>query len=156
LTTDVDVPTVEMPAVSPARAGGKGVRMTEEQNRQVVDEFGQALESGDVERLGIVFDKYTADDFVQEWPQSGEVIRGKANAMEINRNYPGMPSMKMRGVRGAGDVWVAEVTLDYGQGPVHGVSIFEFRDGQVVKETDYFADPFEAPEWRSQWVERTS
>jgi hypothetical protein len=33
------------------------------------------------------------------------------------------------------------------------VSIMEFRDGKVVHETQYFADPFEAPAWRSQWVQ---
>jgi hypothetical protein len=29
----------------------------------------------------------------------------------------------------------------------------EFRNGKVVHETQYFADPFEAPSWRSQWVQ---
>ena len=29
-----------------------------------------------------------------------------------------------------------------------------FRNGKVVHETQYFADPFEAPAWRSQWVQR--
>jgi hypothetical protein len=29
----------------------------------------------------------------------------------------------------------------------------EFRNGKVVRETQYFADPFEAPAWRSQWVQ---
>ncbi len=29
----------------------------------------------------------------------------------------------------------------------------EFRDDKVVQETQYFADPFEAPAWRRQWVE---
>jgi hypothetical protein len=35
-----------------------------------------------------------------------------------------------------------------------GVSVLEFRDGKVIKETDYFGQPFTAPEWRAQWVER--
>jgi hypothetical protein len=35
-----------------------------------------------------------------------------------------------------------------------GVSVIELRDGKVVKETDYYAQPFQAPEWRAQWVER--
>ena len=34
------------------------------------------------------------------------------------------------------------------------VSIMEFRNGKVVHETQYFADPFEAPAWRSQWVQQ--
>jgi hypothetical protein len=33
------------------------------------------------------------------------------------------------------------------------VSIMEFRDGKVARETQYFADPFDAPTWRTQWVE---
>lgn len=47
-----------------------------------------------------------------------------------------------------------EVDLDYGQGPVHGVTLMEFEDGMLARQTDYFAEPFEAPEWRSKWVER--
>src|SRR5271170_328120 len=39
------------------------------------------------------------------------------------------------------------------QSPIRGdqpttVSIMEFRNGKVVHETQYFADPFEAPAWR--------
>jgi hypothetical protein len=34
------------------------------------------------------------------------------------------------------------------------VSVLELRDGKVVKETDYYAQPFQAPEWRAHWVER--
>jgi hypothetical protein len=30
----------------------------------------------------------------------------------------------------------------------------EFAGNRVVHETQYFADPFEAPAWRAQWVER--
>jgi len=28
----------------------------------------------------------------------------------------------------------------------------EFRNGKVIHETQYFAEPFEAPTWRSEWV----
>jgi len=31
----------------------------------------------------------------------------------------------------------------------------EFRDHKVMHETQYFADPFEAPAWRTRWVQRT-
>jgi hypothetical protein len=34
------------------------------------------------------------------------------------------------------------------------VSIFEFEDDKVVRLTQYFPEPFEAPESRAQWVER--
>jgi hypothetical protein len=35
-------------------------------------------------------------------------------------------------------------------------SIVEFRDGKIAKQTDYFANAFEAPDWRAQWVQRAS
>lgn len=46
------------------------------------------------------------------------------------------------------------VTITYRGRPYYTVSIMEFENGKVVHETQYFADPFEAPSWRSQWVER--
>jgi hypothetical protein len=129
--------------------------MGEEENRQAVEEFARALESGDTSQLMSVFDKYVADDYVQEWPQSGERIRGKANAKAINENYPDMPRASLRSVNGSGDMWTAEFELDYPQqGKFFGVSLFQFRNGQVVKETDYFSPPTPAPEWRAQWVEK--
>lgn len=30
----------------------------------------------------------------------------------------------------------------------------EFRDGRIARETAYWAEPFEAPEWRAEWVHR--
>ena len=48
-----------------------------------------------------------------------------------------------------------EGTIDYGDGfPVSYVGIGELRDGKVAKMTEYFANPFEAPAWRADFVER--
>ena len=81
---------------------------------------------------------------------------GKENALAINRNFPGgMPKMTFRRSVAGGDLAVVEVSLAYADRSVYrGVSIMECRDGKVAKETDYFAQPFEAPQWRAQWVER--
>ena len=98
------------------------------------------------------------EDYVQEWPQSGERIEGRDDSLAINRNFPGgLPAMRFRRILGDGDdLAVVEVELTYADGGVwHGVSVMEFRDGKVVRETDYFAQPFDAPQWRAQWVHRT-
>jgi ketosteroid isomerase-like protein len=94
------------------------------------------------------------DEYVQEWPQSGERIIGRDDALAINRNFPGgLPQMSTRRIVAAGDLAVLEVSLRYADGSVfQGVSIIELRDGMIVKETDYFAEPFDAPQWRAQWV----
>ena len=97
-----------------------------------------------------------ADDFVQEWPQSRERIEGPDDALAINRNFPGgMPTMTFRRATGSGEVVVLEVDLHYPDGSRYqGVSVIQVHDGKVVKEIDYFAQPFEAPQWRAQWVKR--
>jgi hypothetical protein len=96
------------------------------------------------------------DDFVQEWPQSKERIVGRDNAIAINQHFPGgLPTMRFRRTLAGGDLAVLQVELTYGDGSRYlGVSVVEVRDGKVAKETDYFAQPFPAPQWRAQWVER--
>jgi len=52
-------------------------------------------------------------------------------------------------------MFVIEGTIDYGDGiPVSYIGIGEVRDGKVAKMTEYFANPFEAPAWRADVVER--
>src|SRR6266516_552357 len=67
--------------------------------------------------------------------------------------YPGPPTITMRRVVGNGDVWVVEGRSDYGGRIYHVANILEFREGKSMRETRYYADPFEAPAWRAQWVE---
>ena len=55
---------------------------------------------------------------------------------------------------GSGDFWVTEYILTYDDKPSYTVSIMEFSGGKVARQTQYFADPFEAGAWRAQWVER--
>jgi hypothetical protein len=101
-----------------------------------------------------------SEDMVQEWPQSGERIRGLRNVVAVNENYEGAtgaaPKLTLRRIVPPGEAWIAEGTIDYGDGtPVSVVSIFEVGpDGKISRETDYFGNPFEAPEWRRQWVEQ--
>ena len=54
----------------------------------------------------------------------------------------------------SGDLWVSEYVITYDGRPVYTVSIMEFRDGKVAREKQYFADPFDPPAWRTQWVEQ--
>jgi ketosteroid isomerase-like protein len=92
-------------------------------------------------------------DFVMEMPQSGERIIGRENMRSMQEMYPGPPSIELRRLVGSGDVWVVEARSDYDGRIYRAVMIVEFRDGKIVRETRYYADPFEAPEWRAQLVE---
>ncbi len=89
-----------------------------------------------------------------DWPQSGERIVGAANRRAIYGAFPELPTITPRRIVSAGDLVVAEASLDYG-GPVYkAVFIFEFRDGKIARETAYWSESFPAPDWRSPWVEK--
>ena len=93
------------------------------------------------------------EDVVIDMPQSGERIRGRDTMKAMQDAYPGPPTITIRRVVGSGDVWVVEGRSDYGGRIYHVANIIEFCAGKIIRETRYYADPFEAPEWRAQWVE---
>jgi hypothetical protein len=127
-------------------------------NREMAAAFEEVLKSGDFAKLGGLIKDYATDDFIEEWPQSGERLT-KAASQRLGEAYPEMtgtsPKFTYKRMLGGGDVFVVEGTIDYGDGiPVSYVGIGEVRDGKVAKMTEYFANPFEAPAWRADFVER--
>ena len=127
-------------------------------NSKAIARWRAAFESGDMAELAALSDELATDDFVQEWPQSGERIR-KEGSKKINEQYTdktgSSPKMELRGIRESGDLVVIEGTIDYGNGvPVSYVGIAEFKGGKVSHITEYFADPFEPPAWRAPFVEQ--
>ena len=125
--------------------------MHDEQIREGLNKHWQASASGDLNAEHDIND----DDAICEYPQSGERILGRKNLQALRSHHPGKPSgFNVRRIVGKGDLWITEYTITYQGRPSYTVSIMEFGDGKVVHETQYFADPFEAPAWRSQWVQR--
>jgi len=125
--------------------------MSEEQIREALNAHWRASADGDVETEHTIY----ADDSICDYPQSGERILGRKNLQALRSHHPGKPSgFNVRRMIGRDDLWVTEYTITYQGKPAFTVSIMEFRDGKVVHETQYFADPFEAPAWRKQWVEQ--
>jgi hypothetical protein len=94
------------------------------------------------------------DDVIVEYPQSRERISGRHNVQALRSHHPARPSgFVVRRMLGEGDLWVTEYVTNYDGRPVFTVSIMEFRGSKVARETQYYADPFETPAWRAQWVE---
>src|SRR5437868_12156596 len=94
------------------------------------------------------------EDAVLDYPQSGERIRGRHNIQESRSVQPNKKRFTVRRIIGSGDLWVTEFVLTYDSIPSYTVSIMEFMGDKVARETQYFADPFVAPAWRAEWVER--
>ena len=118
--------------------------------RKALDLHWQASAAGDADAEHDIYH----DDVVCEYPQSGERILGRANLQALRTHHPGKPSgFHVRRITGSGEIWVTEYTINYQGGSAFTVSIMEFRNGKVAHETQYFADPFDAPPWRRQWVQ---
>ncbi len=128
-------------------------------------------------------DKLRAAAFVEDWPQSGERIRGSANYRAIHEDFPGgMPAHRMDHLAGSpeqsdarpgswilspsftlvhlsggpGGTYTAEGLLEYPNGQrFNVVVVLQIEDGKVNSQRTYFAEQFEAPEWRSRWVEHS-
>ena len=127
------------------------------------------------------YDEYEAlltEDYVGEYPQSGEVIRGPKNARAIIEHYPGglpdrpvdtasariaateakwlrTPVFTVVRAEGTGNVGFNARKGRYPDGSIWWViDYYELRDGRLARSTTFFAPTFEAPEWRKPYVER--
>ena len=94
------------------------------------------------------------EDAVLDYPQSGERIRGRRNIQASRAAQPNKKRFTVRRILGASDLWVSEFVIAYDGQPSYTVSIMEFKDGKVARETQYFGDAFEPGPSRAQWVER--
>src|SRR6201997_5308850 len=117
--------------------------------RAALDQHWAASDANDFETEHRIYH----EDAVLEYPQSGERIRGRRNIQITRTIQPSKKRFSVRRVIGRGDLWITEYILTYDGKPSHTVSIMEFSGDKVARETQYFADPFEASTWRAQWVE---
>ena len=93
-------------------------------------------------------------DAVLEYPQSGERIRSRANIQASRAAQPNLKRFTVRRMLGDDGLWVSELVMTYDGKPSYVVSIMEFEDGEVIRESQYFSDPFEPGPSRAQWVEK--
>lgn len=125
------------------------------------------------------FSTVYTEDYVEEYPQSGEIIRGRANAVAVRQNYPGgfvNRAVDTASARVAGsDAWVMtpRFTVVRAEGSGNAgtvmwrvlypdgstwwiVALYELRDDRVARATMFFAPVFDPPEWRAPYRDRVS
>ena len=118
-------------------------------NEAVIERLIACINERHVETMDELFH----DDAIMDWPQSRERVRGAENRRAIYGSFPQLPTITPRRMTSDGDLVVAEATLDYGGPTYETVFLFEFRDGKIARETAYWSEAFDPPEWRAQWVE---
>ena len=125
--------------------------MNEDQDiRAALDRHWAASNANDFEAEHDIYH----DDAMLEYPQSGERIRSRRNIQASRFAQPNKKRFMVQRKHPPADLWVTELVLTYDGLPSYTVSIMEFRDGKVARETQYFGDPFEPGPSRAQWVER--
>lgn len=126
--------------------------MSRIENQRIVEQFWTTMATNDFQAVG----QLLHDDYILDWPQSGERIRGRDNFAAINEHYPAAGHWRFMIHRLLADDSgvVTEVTVTDGAIVGRAITFSEVRDGKIIRQTEYWPDPFEAPAWRAQWVER--
>jgi ketosteroid isomerase-like protein len=117
----------------------------------LVKKFWQLMATNDFQSVGSIL----SDDFVLEWPQSGERIRGRDNYAAMNEQYPahGRWTFTVNRLVGNNDEAVSDVTVSDGVQVARAISFFEARDGKINKMVEYWPEPFAARDDRRHLVE---
>ncbi|MEV8607601.1 nuclear transport factor 2 family protein [Amycolatopsis sp. NPDC051373] len=118
--------------------------------RARIEEHWRASERGDIDVEHAIY----AADAILDYPQSGERFRGRDRIRAQRGGHPAERHFTISRITGSGDLWVSECVITYDGAPTRSVSVMEFTDGFVTHETQYFADPFPAPESRAAVAER--
>ncbi|HJY72107.1 MAG TPA: nuclear transport factor 2 family protein [Streptosporangiaceae bacterium] len=117
--------------------------------RARIEQHWEASDRGETDIEHAIY----AADAILDYPQSGERFRGRSKIQAQRGGHPAERHFTIVRIRGGGDLWVSECVITYDGVPTYSVSIMEFADDVVTHETQYFADPFKAPAWRTALAE---
>ena len=119
---------------------------------EVVEKYWELMNTNDFRSVGSLL----ADDFVLEWPQSNERIRGRDNFAAMNEEYPahGRWTFTINRLIGDERKAVSDVLVSDGVQNARAISFFSIADGKIAAMVEYWPDEFPAPENRRHLVER--
>lgn len=122
---------------------------------QCVRDFWQRMASNDFASLAPLL----AEDFTLDWPQSRERLRGAANFVRMNAEYPAHGPWRFtlnRLVAGGGasaDEVVTDVSITDGVQQARALSFFTVQGGRIARMVEFWPEPYAAPANRAHLVE---
>lgn len=118
----------------------------------LVEKFWALMKTNDFRSAGSVL----ADDFVLDWPQSNERIRGRDNYAAMNEEYPanGRWEFTVNRIVGTDVEAVSDVLVTDGVQKARAISFFEIRDGKIAKMVEFWPEPFTPLANRKHLVEK--
>ena len=117
----------------------------------VVREFWRLMASNDFESVAAVL----APEYVLEWPQTNERIRGAARFARMNAEYPshGPWSFQIHRIVGTETEAVSDVSVTDGVQNARCVSFFTVAEGRITRQLEFWPEPYAAPANRKHLVE---
>ncbi len=100
---------------------------------------------------------WLSSDFVAEWPQTNERIRGPEAFVRLNEFYPGEWTCEVISIEAIETHRVvAVVRISDGKMSLHAVGFYDLLDGRIEKAVEYFGDDGPPPFDRTRWTEPIS
>lgn len=117
----------------------------------IVREFWRLMATNDFNAVCAVL----AADFVLEWPQSNERIRGAERFARMNAEYPanGPWQFTINHLVAGGNEVVSDVTVTDGIQTARAISFFTITGGKISRLVEFWPEPYPAPPNRAHLVE---
>ena len=117
---------------------------------ETVAQFWRLMASNDFQSVTEVL----SPDFVLEWPQSSEIIRGPERFARMNSEYPshGPWSFTIHRVIVADQEAVTDVTVTDGEQTARAISFFTVDRGMITRLREFWPEPYDPPANRAHLV----
>ena len=118
---------------------------------EVVKEFWRLMATNNFESVGAIL----APEFVLEWPQTNERIRGAERFASVNAEYPsnGRWLFTVHRIVGNESEAVSEVTVTDGVQIAKAISFFTAAEGKITHLVEFWPERYAAPVNRRHLVE---
>ncbi len=118
---------------------------------EIVEEFFRRMNTNDFQLAA----EMLGDDYILEWPQSKERIRGKKNFVAVNAEYPASDRWQFTINKIVGNATEAVSDVSVTDGAIHAraITFTTVRGGKIAHQVEYWPEPYPAPENRRHLVE---
>ena len=105
-------------------------------------------------RLAYILGVPLAAGAVRQWPQMGEVVRGRELISAVESHFQRATLEVGRRLQ-FGEFIVVEWSLNYGDDRLYrNVTVAQLANGEALEITDYWGEPVDTPEWREKITAR--
>lgn len=117
----------------------------------IVKEYWKRMQSNDFAFAAELF----ADEYVLDWPQSNERIRGRKKFTSVNEEYPaqGRWEFILNRIVGNDEMVVTDVSITDGVTQAKAITFTTVKNGKIVRQVEYWPSNYDPPENRKHLVE---